>query len=112
MIALISSFEPFLPHSVLFSTPHTIVGISLVEWPERLGNTNIPADRLDINIQIEGSVEEEEIRGSGQKSNINNDDEGEEDDKPRIMTLSPHGPIWEQRLQMILAEGYVDDLLL
>jgi hypothetical protein len=76
-------------------------GVSLIEWPQRLGKVPIPEDRLDINIRIQTDAE----------SNAEENDEGD-DNKPRIMTLHPRGPLWEERIQSIQAEGYLDDLIL
>jgi hypothetical protein len=48
-------------------------------------------------------------------SSSNNDEEDDEDfemkDKVRTMTIQPHGAVWEERLQRLLDDGYVDDLL-
>ena len=78
------------------------IGVSLIEWPERLGSTPIPEDRLDINIKI----------GSGIDTDADDGDNEGEDDALRIMTIQAHGPVWEDRLETILEEGYLDDLLL
>ena len=75
-----------------------LAGLSLIEWPQRLGSVPIPEDRLDINIRIQTDG------GS---------DAGEgEDDKARIITLHPRGSLWEERIQSIQTEGYLDDLIL
>lgn len=68
----------------------------MIEWPQRLGSVPIPDDRLDINIRIPRD----------------GDDNDEEDDIARRMTLHPRGPLWEERLQSIQTEGYLDDLIL
>ena len=47
-------------------------GVAIVEWPERLG-TLTPADRLDIDIQVEPNG-------------------------TRCLTLAPHGLPWRQKL--------------
>lgn len=72
----------------------------MIEWPQRLENVPIPEDRLDINIRIETDEKGNSVDGGG------------EDDKARIMTLQPTGSLWEERLQSIRSEGYLDDLIL
>ena len=68
--------------------------VALIEWPERMGD-QIPETRLEISMRISKS------------SDGGNDD----DDLERTMTLQPFGAVWEERLQRLLADGYVDDLL-
>lgn len=52
-------------------------GISLIEWPERLGNI-VPSERLDIVFSQEGY-----------------------DKNARLITLMPHGKGWEERLAVL-----------
>jgi tRNA threonylcarbamoyladenosine biosynthesis protein TsaE len=73
--------------------------VALIEWPERMGDL-IPETRLEISMRISKS-----------SNDGNDDDDLETDDKVRTMTLQPYGAIWEERLQRLLADGYVDDLL-
>jgi tRNA A37 threonylcarbamoyladenosine biosynthesis protein TsaE len=68
--------------------------VSLIEWPSRLGD-RIPADRLEISMRIAGG----------------HDDDFETEDKLRTVTLQPYGSVWEGRLQQLLDDRYVDDLL-
>ena len=84
--------------SILTINP-SYLGISLIEWPQRLQSVPIPEDRLDINIRIQ----------SDEKNNSETR-EGE-DQKARIMTLKPSGAAWEERLQSMRSEGYLDDLI-
>lgn len=72
--------------------------ISLIEWPSRLG-INTPNERLDVTITID---KENQISGDG-------DDEKEE--SARILLLKAYGDRWEERLQEIKDNGYLDDLI-
>ena len=90
-------------------SPFQNAGISLIEWPERLGTTPIPEDRLEITITI-GSVNED--TESSDSVDVKDDDSNGEDDAVRTMTIQAHGPVWEQRLAAILDEGYLDDMII
>lgn len=82
------------------------LGVSLIEWPERLGSTPVPDDRLEITITIVSAEVDSET-----SDGVDAEDDGDgEDDAIRIMTVQAHGPVWEQRLKTILDEGYLDDL--
>lgn len=70
--------------------------ISLIEWPSRLGKM-VPETRLDLTFSIREDVAGEE--------------EGD-DSKTRILRVQPHGVQWEERLDYLVKEGYIDDLLL
>jgi tRNA A37 threonylcarbamoyladenosine biosynthesis protein TsaE len=70
--------------------------VSLIEWPQRLGCRDVPQDRLDINIQILAAP------GAGA---------GDEGNLPRLMKIQPRGSLWKRRVDTILEEGYLDDLL-
>jgi tRNA A37 threonylcarbamoyladenosine biosynthesis protein TsaE len=72
----------------------TLPDVSLIEWPQRLGSIEVPHDRLDINIQILSDT------GAGDDGNL-----------PRLMKIQPHGSLWKTRVDSILDEGYLDDLL-
>ena len=67
-------------------------GISLIEWPSRLGQ-RLPPERLEVNIKID----QDEVEDS--------------DECKRYISLTPHGKRWEERLDTILEEGYLDDLI-
>lgn len=69
--------------------------ISLIEWPSRLGDET-PSDRLDIRITIPKPTSDGNEGG---------------DDSPRSMLLRPHGTAWIQRIQNLLDEGCIDDML-
>ena len=71
--------------------------ISLIEWPSRLGSM-IPQTRLDVTF----SFKEESVI----------DGEVGNDELTRILKLEPHGIQWEQRLDFLVKEGLIDDLLL
>jgi len=73
--------------------PHSSLGISLIEWPTRLSPFPelLPSsnDRLDIDIAIVPLTDE------------------------RRMTLNaPIGSTWKHRLEHVVEEGMVDDLLI
>ena len=69
--------------------------ISLIEWPSRLGN-RVPETRLDVTFSI--------------REDSNNENDG--DHKTRIIKLQAHGVQWERRLNYLVQEGYIDDLLI
>lgn len=71
----------------IFTHSNIILGISLIEWPTRLGALT-PDVRLEIYINID-------------------DETGE-----RTLTLIPHGEIWKERLLFLREEGYLDDLMM
>jgi tRNA A37 threonylcarbamoyladenosine biosynthesis protein TsaE len=75
--------------------------ISLIEWPERMGAL-LPMDRLDIRITIFNQPTESSVNESTE----------DESDRPRQMVLQPHGTIWQERVDYLLEEGYVDDLII
>lgn len=65
--------------------------ISLIEWPSRLGQM-MPLERLEINFRIDpASYDEEE--------NI------------RYLTLKPHGERWTKRINDLIDDGCLDDLI-
>jgi tRNA A37 threonylcarbamoyladenosine biosynthesis protein TsaE len=71
--------------------------VSVVEWPVRLPPSLQPPTerRLHVDIRIRS-----------------NDDEGD-GDGPRLLTLSyPEGSHWQQHIDRIRLEGYLDDMLL
>jgi hypothetical protein len=68
--------------------------ISLIEWSQRLGCIELPHDRLDIDIQI-----------------LSDTDAGDDSNLPRLMNIQPKGALWKTRVDSILDEGYLDDLL-
>jgi hypothetical protein len=63
---------------------------------------------LEISMRI--SDNSADGNSSASASDIDSDDL-ETDDCVRTMTLQPFGAVWEERLQRLLADGYVDDLL-
>lgn len=73
--------------------------IALIEWPGRLGSA-LPQERLDIHIRI--------MAGRDATTNEMCDD----DNLPRKLVLGPSGKAWNERVQSLLDEGYIDDLLL
>jgi tRNA threonylcarbamoyladenosine biosynthesis protein TsaE len=100
--------------------------VALMEWPERLGNhVALPTERLEIRITIPADTTEKESSSSSSMDRVttsytisttsNDDDDdlfdGEEDTKLRQVVLHPIGDVWKNRLQRLIHEGYVDDLL-
>lgn len=82
-------------------------GISLVEWPGRLGG-KIPEVRLDVTLTIDSTIQ-------GDDDDESDDGEGvdcDADTKSRCMRLVPHGDRWIERLKFLESEGYLEDLIL
>jgi tRNA A37 threonylcarbamoyladenosine biosynthesis protein TsaE len=77
--------------------------MSLIEWPQRLGEAN-PTERLDIRITIPKPLTEANHEETANQNG--------EEDCPRHILLQPHGNGWSERIQYMLGEGYIDDLLL
>ena len=73
--------------------------ISLIEWPQRLGQ-KIPSKRLELNLSIipVDGIDEQQT-----------DEVDDECSQPRQVTLTPFGKDWEDRLEILRTEGYVDD---
>jgi tRNA A37 threonylcarbamoyladenosine biosynthesis protein TsaE len=69
-------------------------GLSLIEWPSRLGSLT-PTVRLDATFKIE---------------DLNPNDDFES--KRRYLTLDAHGGIWEERLKLLVSEGFIDDFII
>jgi tRNA A37 threonylcarbamoyladenosine biosynthesis protein TsaE len=84
--------------------------VALIEWPSRLTADRIPETRLEISMRI-SSEDISESDGDSDESSTSNDKNDNDDDCVRTMTLQPYGAVWEERLQRLLADGYVDDLL-
>uniref|UniRef100_A0A7S2XNM5 tRNA threonylcarbamoyladenosine biosynthesis protein TsaE n=1 Tax=Attheya septentrionalis TaxID=420275 RepID=A0A7S2XNM5_9STRA len=68
--------------------------LSLIEWPSRLGSLT-PTVRLDATFKIE---------------DLNPNDDFES--KRRYLTLDAHGGIWEERLKLLVSEGFIDDFII
>lgn len=68
-------------------------GISLIEWPSRLG-TMKPTSRLDVTLTIDSTDENDDI-----------------DVKCRRMRLEPYGDRWVERINFLKSEGYFEDLI-
>ena len=75
------------------------LGIALIEWPSRLGS-KIPDERLDISFRIQDD------------NSTTPAEEDDAEDITRHVTLEAHGRQWAERLQRLVQEGYVDDLLI
>lgn len=96
-------------------------GVSLIEWPERLG-AMIPNGRLDLDIRLaDPDVEEaavklglvppkEEEPGSGEEEEEK--EEGDyEDHRWRCITLSPHGRHWAGVVQKVADRAAAEKIL-
>jgi tRNA A37 threonylcarbamoyladenosine biosynthesis protein TsaE len=75
-----------------------VLGIALIEWPSRLGRAT-PTNRLDISFRIHDD-------------DTTNTNEEDDDAIMRHITVEAHGNQWLERLQRLVDDGYVDDLLL
>jgi hypothetical protein len=62
----------------------------------------IPTERLDVSMTIQTNDE----------NSTTTTDDDEESVTRRLVTLQAHGRRWTQRLQRLVDDGYVDDLLL
>jgi tRNA threonylcarbamoyladenosine biosynthesis protein TsaE len=65
--------------------------ISLIEWPSRLGKM-MPSERLEIIFRIDPSCFEDE-------------------ENTRYLTLKPHGEKWTKRINDLIEDGCLDDLI-
>ena len=94
----------------LVDLPHVFTEcVSLIEWPERLGDELTPAAHLDVHLAIVGGdgalapeAEAEAAAASDEEQQEEEEDddmEDDEDDEPRIATLTARGAVWEQRLE-------------
>lgn len=66
----------------------------MIEWPSRLGQL-LPPERLEITFKMYGDPAENDC-----------------DETTRLVTIKPHGKRWEQKLEKICQEGYLDDLII
>ena len=110
----------------LVDLPHVFSEcVSLIEWPQRLGEGLTPATHLDVHIAIANEVaqatdavapsptQRDEGESEGEATTLEGkedwydlgDDEGDDadagesdDEQPRIVTLTAKGGTWEQRL--------------
>jgi len=78
--------------------------ISLIEWPSRLGS-RLPETRLHLTFHIRDA---DLTMGRQELGGVADDDEA----TTRILKLEPHGLQWEERLEFLVQQGYIDDLLL
>lgn len=92
--------------------------IALMEWPERLGSNYydelLPNNRLEINITIpscDDDTSSNDGKGSAANKEALQEEEGDDDVKMRQLKLTPIGKAWADRLETMVQEGYVDDLL-
>jgi tRNA A37 threonylcarbamoyladenosine biosynthesis protein TsaE len=83
--------------------------VSLIEWPVRLlpvdsesQTVGAPKNRLDVEIRIEN-----DICDNHDVKLVDGDQQ-----RPRQVTLQPWGNEWEERLEKLRLEGYLDDMLL
>mmetsp|Transcript_8305 Transcript_8305/g.9558 ORF Transcript_8305/g.9558 Transcript_8305/m.9558 type:complete len:273 (-) Transcript_8305:366-1184(-) len=72
--------------------------ISLIEWPSRLGE-KIPSERLDVTFRIDID------------SSDSDDAHDDLEEVTRSLILKAHGEKWVKRIQQIISDGYLDDLI-
>ena len=85
-------------------------GISLVEWPSRLGS-RLPQDRLEITFRID--LELNHRSDESARDGDDNDGDNENDDSiARLLILQPIGDRWIEKLKRVEADGYLDDMII
>jgi tRNA A37 threonylcarbamoyladenosine biosynthesis protein TsaE len=74
--------------------------VSLIEWPVRLPATLLPPHdrRMDVTITITGT----DSRGGGGDYH---------EAVTRIVCIESHDALWSSRIEQLIEEGHLDDLL-
>eukprot|EP00186_Timspurckia_oligopyrenoides_P004500 CAMPEP_0182444056 /NCGR_PEP_ID=MMETSP1172-20130603/2624_1 /TAXON_ID=708627 /ORGANISM="Timspurckia oligopyrenoides, Strain CCMP3278" /LENGTH=212 /DNA_ID=CAMNT_0024639515 /DNA_START=121 /DNA_END=759 /DNA_ORIENTATION=+ len=67
--------------------------VSLIEWPDRLGELLTPDDRLDVNLYLTDKPDLDKILESGELP-----------EQSRRVDLDPHGIEWTERINQIKSE--------
>ena len=75
--------------------------VSLIEWPERLGDALMPAEYLELRLEILGEEGGSSEAAPSEDVKAEEEEEVEEDEQPRIATLIARGDEWERRLEQI-----------
>ena len=78
--------------------------VSLIEWPQRLGEAATPAERLEVHLAIsdDGGGSAAARADDGEGDDAYDDDEYDEPPpQPRIATLSAVGASWSGRLECL-----------
>ena len=78
--------------------------VALIEWPQRLGDTQLPTNRLEIFISILSHQKQHHHVAVG--SNID-----DEINQVRRAKITPYGGRWRHRLRYAVDQGFLDDLL-
>ena len=97
------------PHDLLrLDLPASFTrAVSLVEWADRLG-ASAPRQHLQVDISIVGEQQQRELERRGLRPPPLDEEEGAwdaagggGDARWRRIQLTPHGPTWEARLQVL-----------
>jgi tRNA A37 threonylcarbamoyladenosine biosynthesis protein TsaE len=75
--------------------------VALVEWSTRLPDVLIPKDRLVVDFVIDTTPP---LADSGE-------DRFDQEQALRFITFTAYGRFWNEIIQTVLGEGYLDDLL-
>ena len=77
--------------------------VSLVEWSTRLPELFVPNDRLEVEFAIDYTAQTAKDRYDNIVGN---------ERASRILTFTAYGPFWNEVMQSILGEGYLDDFMI
>jgi len=89
--------------------------VSLIEWPQRLGGELTPAAHLDVHLAIlEPTAAQREAAEEGGRARAApsaDEEDGYDDDEelPRVATLTARGEAWERRLADLVDERHEGD---
>ena len=79
----------------------TLRTLLAIEWPERLGDALMPAEYLELRLEILGEEGGSSEAAPSEDVKAEEEEEVEEDEQPRIATLIARGDEWERRLEQI-----------
>ena len=88
----------------LVDLPHIFTEcVSLIEWPERLTASQLPAEYLAVRLSVLGDDDGVDGGGDGGGGGLERSAECEEldDQQPRMALLTAVGPRWAERLQQL-----------
>ena len=77
--------------------------ISLIEWPQRLGE-RIPSRRLEIHLRIPNA--------STSTTRLQDHELEDPESQPRHVTLVPFGIAWEDRIKELQSSGFINDWIM